>query len=201
VLDQLFPLESLGISIFTDEQPELRAACVHTARVLHHRGGQTIGLLPASKDVAVFPVGVQVAAALVELTSATVAFVDANPRWPALPLEDLKTLPAEQMSGFAVRWIGPRLALLTPHAVGEAGAGVVLLGRLVRESAGGFGHLLVDLTGFRELGEYLTAIRSLDGVMVVARAGVTREAELLKLNHALPPDRNLGVLLVGGRPA
>ena len=201
VFDQLFPLEPLGITIVDGNQPELHAACVRAARLLRFTGRRAIGLLPASSEVAVLPVGIQLCGALTQLCGATIAYVDANPRWPALPLEALRSMPATYAGGFAVRWIGPHLALLTPHGERAAGAGVVLLDQLLGECAATYEHLIVDLTGFRELGEHLTAIRSLDGVVVVARAGFTHEADLLKLNHALPADRNLGVLLVGGRSA
>jgi hypothetical protein len=34
--------------------------------------------------------------------------------------------------------------------------------------------------------------------MIVARAGKTRESELIRLQHELSAGKNLGVLLVGG---
>lgn len=201
VPDQLFSLEALGIPVVDGTLPALHAECVRAARRLKEAGGRAIGLLPASSEVAVLPVGIQLASALTELTGGAVAYVDANARWPALSREEWRSLPEELVAGFAVRRVGPLIRLLTPHAEGGAGAGVVLLDALLGEDGDHYARLLVDLTGFRELGDHLAAIRSLDGVVIVARAGHTREADLLKLNHALAPEKNLGVLLVGGQPA
>ena len=60
-----------------------------------------------------------------------------------------------------------------------------------------FAHVLVDLTGFRKLGEHLAAIEMCDGVIVLGRAGRTDEGELLRLKYEVPPALRLGVLLVG----
>ncbi len=196
--ERILPLASLGLRPLDDDADGVRVACVHAARHLVHRGARRVGLLPAAPEVAVMPVGVRLAMALAGLGAQQVAFLDANPRWPALPPEELRDAPSEKLGDYAVRWLAPRCALLTASGAGEAGAGVVLLERFVRSGAGDFAQVIVDLTGFRELGEHLTAIRSLDGVLVVARSRATHELDLLKLNHALPPERNLGVLLVGG---
>jgi hypothetical protein len=37
----------------------------------------------------------------------------------------------------------------------------------------------------------------MDAVIVIARAGLTREDELLRLQHELPPHLAFGVLLAG----
>jgi hypothetical protein len=101
---------------------------------------------------------------------------------------------------FATRWLHGQLALLTPPRVGEAGAGVPQLARVIQHSAELFAHVLVDLTGFKKLGEHLAAIDMVDAVVVVARAGRTTEHELLRVNHELPPHRNLGVILAHAEP-
>ena len=96
---------------------------------------------------------------------------------------------------FATRWLRGQLALLTPPRAGEAGAGVPQLARVIQHSIELFSHVIVDLTGFKKLGEHLAAIEMMDGVIVVARAGRTTENELLRLNHEMPRHSNLGVLL------
>ena len=57
--------------------------------------------------------------------------------------------------------------------------------------------MLVDLTGFELIGEHASAAAGMDLVVVVGRTHRTREPALLALAQVLPPDKFLGVLLVG----
>jgi hypothetical protein len=60
-----------------------------------------------------------------------------------------------------------------------------------------YAFMLVDLTGFDQIGDHLNAVELLDGVVLVARAGRTREKDLLRLQNQVPEAKNLGVVLVG----
>src|SRR5262249_42260335 len=153
------------------------------------------GLLPVSADIGVTAIGVQLGLALVEISNTTAAYVDANIRWPAFAPLAVGDRPSDDESQFATRWLRGQLALLTPPRAGEAGAGVPQLARVVQHTIELFPHVVVDLTGFRRLGEHLAAIDMVDGVIVVARAGRTTENELLRLNHEMPRHLHLGVLL------
>ena len=211
-------LLQLGIHVVTDEdQPAVRAECIRVARRVQHAGRKIVGLLPSSAEIGVPAIAVQLGLALAEVTGGTVAFVDANLRWPAISDlareadSDGAGAPTEVGGGegpvdgapvseaFATRWLRGSLALLTPPRAGEAGAGVPQLARIIRDGSELFAHVLVDLTGFKNLGEHLAAIEMMDGVLVVSRAGSTREDELLRLNHELPPRQLLGVLLLGAK--
>lgn len=193
-------LEALGIQLDDAALAALRTDCIPMARRIARAGKKIVGLVPASPEVGIVAVGVQLGLALGELTNGTVAYADANIRWPAISQLALGTRPAENESMFATRWLRGQLALLTPARVGQAGAGVPQLARVIQHGAELFAHVLVDLTGFKELGEHLAAIDMMDAVVVVARAGQTREHELLRLNHDLPRHLNLGVLLAGAPP-
>jgi hypothetical protein len=176
----------------------VRAQCVHVARALRHADRRIVGVLPSSDDIGITGVGVQLGLALADVSGATIAFVDANLRWPAIAdLEVAAEKSPDDQSAFVTRWIRGSLALLTPMSVGEAGAGVPQLARVIQLGSWLFAHVLVDLTGFKKLGEHLAAIEMVDAVLVVSRAGRTREDELLRLKHELPEHKNLGVLLVG----
>ena len=107
-------------------------------------------------------------------------------RWPAIARLAVGTSATDDESMFATRWLRGQLALLTPPRAGEAGAGVPQLARVIQHSIELFSHVIVDLTGFKKLGEHLAAIEMMDGVIVVARAGRTTENELLRLNHEMP---------------
>ena len=191
-------LEALGIHVVTDEdRPEIRAECIRVARRLRHSGCKIIGLLPASSDIGVPAIGVQLGLALAEVSGATIAFVDANIRWPAISELAGDSPRGPDDAAFATRWLRGSLALLTPPRAGDAGAGVPHLAGVIREGAELFAQVLVDLTGFKKLGEHLAAIEMVDGVLVIGRAGRTTEDELLRLGHELPRARTLGVLLLG----
>jgi hypothetical protein len=88
------------------------------------------------------------------------------------------------------------LALLTPPRASAAGAGLPQLARLIQQSTELFAHVLVDLTGFRKIGEHLAAIEMCDAVVLIARAGRTEENALLRVRAELPKQL-MGVVLVG----
>jgi len=188
-------LEALGIKLDEATTTAVRADCVAVARRVKETGRRIIGLLPASSDIGVTAVGVQLGLSLVDIANTTAAYVDANVRWPAIARLAVGTSATDDESMFATRWLRGQLALLVPPQIGQAGAGVPQLARVIQHSAELFSHVIVDLTGFKMLGEHLAAIEMMDGVIVVARAGRTTENELLRLNHEMPRHLHLGVLL------
>ena len=193
-------LAQAGLVISGAAVAALRAAATRVARHLAHRGARVVGFVPASPHVAVPPVLIHLGLALVELTGATVAVVDGNVRYPGLP-----TLagpvgarsPTAEDSVFRTRWLGGSLALLSPPKVERAGDVLPQLSRALVEGAELFAHVLVDLTGFELLGEHAAAAALMDGVAVVALTHQTTEAQLLALQPLLPPDRFIGVMLLG----
>jgi hypothetical protein len=187
-------LEALGIRIDGDVDG-LRADCVPIAQKIARGQHKVVGLVPASNEVGVAGVGVQLGLALCQLGGATVAYVDANVRWPAISQIALGQRPDDDETLFATRWLEGSLALLTPPHAGDAGAGLPQLARTIQHGAHLFAHVLIDLTGFKQIGEHLAAVEMMDAVLVVARAGLTREDELLRLADELPARMNLGVIL------
>ncbi len=195
MLDDDVTMEALGIWLDERAAAALRVDCIPLARRIKAAGRRVVALLPASTDIGVMAVGVQLGLALVEVTNTTAAYVDANVRWPGISQIAVGTNPDDDESMFATRWLRGQLALLTPPRAGEAGAGVPQLARVIQHSIELFSHVVVDLTGFKKLGEHLAAIEMMDGVVIVARAGRTTEDELLRLDHELPRHLQLGVLL------
>jgi hypothetical protein len=192
-------LASLGIHVADDEHdPGVRAECSRIARHLLHARRRVIGLLPATVDTAVPPIAVQLGLAVVELSGTTVAVIDSNVHWPALSrlVEDAPQREDDE-AFFATRWLRGSLALLTPPQAGEAGAGLVELERAMRHGRELFAIMIADLTGFDLLGEHLAAMHLVEGVVVVARAGGIDEKTLLRRIDEIPPERRMGVLLVG----
>jgi len=190
-------LDRIGIQLAAgDDLPEVRAECTRIARRIAHAGAKIIGIVPADDRVAVPPIAIQLGHALCDLTGATVAVVDANVRYPGL--SQLAASKADDdPSVYSTRWIRGSLALLTPHQAERAGQIVPQLARLLLDGIDLFGHVLCDLTGLELVGEHASAAACMDTVMVVARAHRTHEDDLLALRRVLPPNRFLGVLLVG----
>jgi hypothetical protein len=192
--DEEAALAAHGIRLATDEDlVDVHMECIRIARGIHHEALQVVGLLPASDDVGVLSFGLQLGLALAEVSRARVAVVDADVRWPALSSGE----PAAADGAFTTHWLRGSLALLTPTHVDAAGAGVPQLAKVIAQGAERFAHLLIDLTGFERLGEHLTAVELTHAVLLVGRAGHTRERELLRLSGELRPEQNLGVVLVG----
>ncbi len=190
-------LESIGIELAAGEAlPAVRAECLRIARRLHASHLKIIGLVPAEAKVAVPPVAIQVGHALCDLTGATVAVVDANVRYPGLS-QLARGRADHDDSVYSTRWLRGSLALLTPPRAERAGEIVPQLARLLLDGVDVFAHVLCDLTGLELLGEHASAAACMDAVIVVARAGRTREDELRALHRLMPTDRFMGVLLVG----
>ncbi|MEZ4402889.1 MAG: hypothetical protein R3B06_22905 [Kofleriaceae bacterium] len=189
------PLTRIGIPLATDAlHPEVRTACIRVARRLHDQGASAIGFVPTDDTVAVPPVIIQIGSALCDLTGGTVAVVDANVRYPGLA--QLAT-PPQGGEVFSTRWLAGSLALLTPAKVERAGEVVPALARLLLDGAQLFTHMLCDLTGFELIGEHASAAACMDAVVLVGRARATDEEQLRALAQLMPPERFLGVLLVG----
>jgi len=174
--------------------PAGEAECLRIARRLRFAERRVVGFVPATRRDAVPPVALRIGRALVRLSGATVAYVDANVHWPALAALSGE---ARQDSVYATRWLDDSLALLSPPHVEGAGAVMPQLARVLVDGQELFHHMLVDLTGFDLLGEQAAASTAMDGVIVVARSGRVRETTLLAHREPLPPDKFLGVLLTG----
>ncbi|MEZ4362104.1 MAG: hypothetical protein R3B48_18090 [Kofleriaceae bacterium] len=192
-------LEAIGLRYQGDDLGELRAACTMIARRIIKLGedgpARVLGFVPAGDDVAVPPVMIQLAISLSTLTGSPTAVVDANVRYPGLPM--LATQSQLGDTVYSTRWVSSLVALLSPQGLFRAGEVVPQLASVVVDGAEIFGHTLVDLTGFELIGEHVSAAAGMDRVVVVARTHHTREPAVLGLAQVLPADKFLGVLLVG----
>jgi hypothetical protein len=190
-------LASLGIAVGGEALGEVRAACARIARRIHSDKIRVVGFVPTDDDVAVPPLIIQLGLALVDLTGATIAVVDANVRYPGLSVLNQGQHTDSDSSVFSTRWLRGSLALLSPPRVERAGEVVPQLARVLVDGADLFAHVLVDLTGFELLGEHASAAACMDAVALIGRAHHTKELELIELAQAMPAGRFLGVLLVG----
>lgn len=194
---------SLIDSASLDSHPEVYAECLRIGRRLHKSARRVLGFLPTGPRVAVAPLMLQIGRALGDLSAATVALVDANVRYPAFGVCDAGSngLGMQPEDGlpllFGEQQLGERVALISPRSVESVGAGVPQLGLIIKRYRFRYAHLLVDLTGFEAAGDHLNAAALLDGVVIVAMAGSSREADVLRVTTQLPAEQTLGVVLVG----
>ncbi len=190
-------LASIGIELGGAKHGEVKAACARIARRIREAKLKVIGFVPSDDTVAVPPLIIQLGLALGEVSGNTVAVVDANLRFPGLPMLNQGKAVDHEGSAFSTRWLRGSLALLSPPRAERAGEVVPQLARVLLEGSDLFAHVLVDLTGFELLGEHATAAACMDAVALVGRAHQTREQQLVTLAELMPDGRFLGVLLVG----
>ena len=175
------------------DDDRLRTECVRVATALERAGRAVVGLLPVSEEIAVMPVALRLGEALALMGAGTIGVVDANARWPAFRAEQGRdqevSIPAPSLG----------LTVLVPRGAARAGEALAAIDRTLERGRRDFVRLLVDLTGLARLGEEPAAIDRMDGIVLVARAGQTTEQELVQRWRDLPPERRLGVLLMGAR--
>lgn len=190
-------LGSLGIpAVNPGDSPAAYAELFRAARQLRTLDRRAIALIPADDRVAVPPIAIQLALALSHASDRTVNVLDANTRHPALSQLASKLEERTQRRGFITTWIAERVTVTTPPAA-RPGLNLAELEETLARDRQRYGFLLIDFTGFQRLGEHIRAFQIVDGVLLVARTGRTRERDLLRCHADIPDDKNLGVLLLG----
>jgi hypothetical protein len=195
-------LEALGIDVVSEvENPAIYAEFIEIGRHIAACSVQTIGLWPANPTIGIPALAVHIGLALADITSSTVAFVDANVRYPAarqlLKRRELKASTKDDELDFTTLWLRGMLAVLIPQVLGSAGEGLARLKATLEEGRSLFGHMLVDLTGFEHIGDHLSAMELLDGVSIVAIPKRTRVERLLEMQHEIGPQKLMGCILTG----
>ena len=188
-------LRAVGLRIDAGHlRPEVGTECTRLARVLQQKNCRVVGVAPAGDGVAVPAVALQLGLALARVSGSPVGVVDAHGSWPSSQSLVGSTRPDPSL--FATYWIVDNLALLTPRTF-DIGAMLFKLNNALHAEAQVFQYLVIDMTGFDHLGEHLSAIALMDGVIVVARSGHSTLDDLTRWMRDVPGERNLGVLLVG----
>ena len=188
-----FRADGLQRLVDPDASP-VYAELVRIARALHRTGCRVMGLWPAGPSVPVPPLAVRLAVALSDVSGASTAVVDGSLRWPSSVLADGES--SEHLK-LATHWLRPGVALVAPRQPSATGSSVPQLRAMLRAAGDRFAHLVIDLTGDAEVGDHLEVVDITDGVLLVARAGQTKEGDLLRMAAELPEGKNLGVVLVG----
>jgi hypothetical protein len=187
-------LLSAGIALEAgDDAPGLRAECLRLARLVLASGASSLGLAPAGDDVAVAGAAVKLARALAGARHQPVCLVDALGSWGLGAATRVETAGD---GAAAPIWLLGDLGLITLRAPHPSLALHRLEACVARRRAD-HTTLVVDLTGFAQLGERRAAFELLDAAVVVARAGRTTTRQIRDALRDVPEDRGLGVLLTG----
>jgi hypothetical protein len=177
---------------------DLNTDAVRVARQLHMAGRRVVGCLPASHGLPNHTLVHALALALARPYAATVAWLDLGAAYRSTILPEGE--PVDDGSLVSSRWVERRLLWMAPATVPEAGMRyelvAMLLDELLLAREEPFDYVLVDLAGFEREGELIETIQHLQGVLVVARVGHTTRAELERVRDVVPPEHNLGVLLL-----
>jgi Mrp family chromosome partitioning ATPase len=177
------------------DQPEVYAAFVRVARRVVLTQRQTIGLVPATADVAIPPVALQLAVGLANLGARPVTILDANTRQPAFA--SLAAASSNQSAPFAVTFATDGVSVTSPRPMPGRGVARGPMEVAIDGQRAHNAHILVDMTGLDRLGELETSYELMDGVILVARGRETSERDLEDLHVRIPPQRRMGALIIG----
>jgi hypothetical protein len=187
-------LRAAGIPHPREAPTAVRVECTRLARQLDEHGVRSVGLLPATPEVAIPALSLVLAAGLAEQRG-PVGVLDATGSWPCAE-EIRRKAPPPGGRPVATAWVADRVELLT--VLGE-GPLLEQLRDVVASAGSRYAYLVVDLAGLEDRGEHFDVCDLLDGVAVVARSGRTTLRQATACLRELPPGRGLGVLLTGTR--
>jgi len=190
-------LERLGIApIDPVRDPNAFAEIQGISRRLRQTGHRSIGFVPADDRTGAIAIAVQIALATSQLYEWTGNVLDANfvcPQFSHLP--DLSNVPVDPL-GLRTMWIAERVTLSTP-ATPASTLVFADIACVTERAKSRYDFVFVDLTGVARWGEHHSAYDLVDGVAVVAVARKTLERDILDCSDEIPPERRLGVVLVG----
>lgn len=175
------------------EAGHIEPALARLARDLKHEERRHVGLMPVGREVPIPQVARDLGQALALLSQRLVLVLDPERRSVGVEAPGAGALATEA----AV--LAPGVVALAPSRVAAPGAKFESLKALVRFADGEpeqWGLALLDLSGCTRPGELLGAFDAIDVVVLVGKVGDTTDAALRRAARALPPEANLGVLLV-----
>lgn len=170
---------------------------VAIARKLLTANPAVIALVPIGTGGEGFPVMVRLAQALRALTQGPLGLLRAPPDSGDETANPASTSAPEATAAYEVRpldELADAAELVLPPAL-SLGESAAFLARALREASGRYAHIFVDLDGYYP---HVREVLDLpDAFVTAARAGRTRERELVDVVENLPTSRHLGTLLLG----
>ena len=190
-------LEGLGIAPIDPEgDPNAYAEILRISRCLRHTGHRCIGFVPADDSAGAAALAVQIALASSRLYEGFANVLDANFVYPQFGnLPTFSDVPVDAL-GLRTVWIAERLTLSTPGKLTSTLVFADII-RAIERAKNRYDCVFVDLTGVARWGVHHSVYDLVDGVAVVAVTRKTVERDILDCSDEIPPERRLGVILVG----
>jgi hypothetical protein len=183
------------VNVSPSLSPEAEVDCTRVARQLVAEQRRVVALMPVGAVGSLHELTCGMAERLADLTGQTAAAVDLAGTWPIWSRREASSAKEFCMG----RWLyGARVAALRPVRPPVAGEGLGVTRGIIEHGAMRCACALIDFSGLRATSEHFGAFTLVDGVCLIARAGKTRERELLSLYDEIEPSKNLGVLLISG---
>jgi hypothetical protein len=169
-------------------------ACVPVARHLVRAHVGSVGFIPAAGALPpgadLGPLIAHVAGAVLGFTTANVAIVDTWRTWGWG-----EAMEAGERSLYRKRELRPRVFEIAPLPCGDAEAATAALEATLSRRPEGVSLVLVNLAGYGEAGTMPAALDTVEGVVLLARAGHSRRAPVERMARFLPAAKNLGAIL------
>ncbi len=212
-VEQAFLPEQLDARLVMLHAPESQQA--RSFRLLRHRllglgDPRVIAMTSARPREGKTTCAVNLALALAEEAMARVLFIDANLRRPSagslFGFEPTQSLVGEMARGshtsppypiVAIRGTRLHVAALPSVPIPEARLDRLLLGTALNDLRDVYDYVIVDASSVLESGDADIVGECAGGVLLAARAGVTRKSDLRHTIDQLRPANVLGTVLVG----
>lgn len=173
---------------------EIAGTCMPVARHLVRAQVGSVGFLPAAGAL---PAGADLAPLIAHVAGAArgfltgdVGLIDTWRTWGWGP-----AMEAGDRSLFRQRELRPRVFELAPLPCGDAEAATAALEATMSRRPEGLGLVLVNLAGYGPPGTMPAALDTVEGVVLLARAGHSRRAAVARMARFLPAAKNLGAIL------
>jgi hypothetical protein len=179
--------------------PPGEALEVEATRIARHivraRPG-VVALLPVEGqevlDDRLAPMLLRVAEALLGFADGDVAVIDTWRTWPWGEAVDWGQTAAHRS-----RWLKPRILEIAPVPCGDGAAAAVALENALAARPKGLTTTLVNLGGYAAPGAAPSALRLVNGVVLVVSARRTRQRPVAEMARRLSDGKLLGAILIG----
>jgi len=174
----------------------LSAEATRIARHIVRAKPGVVALLPVEGrevlDDRLAPMLLRLAEALLGFADSDVAVVDTWRTWPWGEAVDWGQTAAHRS-----RWLQPRILEIAPVPCGDAAAAAVALANALAARPQGLAATLVNLGGYAAPGAVPSALRLVDGVVLVVPARRTLQRPVAEMAHQLSDGKLLGAILIG----
>jgi hypothetical protein len=174
----------------------LSAEATRIARHIVRAGSGVVALLPVKArevlDDRLAPMLLRLAEALLGFADGDVAVIDTWRTWPWGEAVEWGETAAHRS-----RWLQPRILEIAPVPCGDAAAAAVALANALAARPAGLAATLVNLGGYAAPGAVPSALRLVDGAVLVVPARRTRQRAVAEMARQLSGGKLLGAILIG----